>query len=287
MTRLQRLNLEPLDPLVALENIDSGIALENFNFKTLGNRISDAIPNVTFAMKQILAKSSLGKTDKIQYSFNEKVAEKAVAELQYLKVADVNVFVPRGFQGKMYDYLTLVESAYRFAQETSSQLTSYNQFLSLLISNPDTRSSTQDFTANIKDRQAELQTVKSIMTTFFTSKNHTDRAPLGETFSRSGEILDSMHLLKKIVDTSSKNEAKDVLQLVSDCSALLSAVADGAHENRMSNLSPEALKTLSAMTYSMAYEVEFLGAVHFTLGQLINAMTSNEKLIIQMARYDK
>lgn len=284
---MKRLKIQSQDPMVALESIDASIAIEDFSMRTIRNRIADSIPNMVHSAKEVISRSSLGKTDNVVYNFNEKVLEKAIGDLVYMKVSDVNVFVPKGFQGLLTDYMTILGSAVRYCKDIPARLTAYNQFLSLLISNPDTRTSSEMYFPGTGDEPKDRAAITNIMSTFFTDKNHTDRARLGDTFSSSGNILEAARMLKDITDVVGKKEVSDTKTLVANCSALLDGLRDKSKTEAMANMSPEMLKSLANSTLALARDVELVGSVHFALGMVVNAMVSNEKLIIQMARYDR
>lgn len=284
---MKRLKIQETDPMFALESIDASIAIEDFSLRTIRNRIADSIQNMVHSAKEVISRSSLGKTDNVVYNYNEKILEKAVKDLVYMKVADVNVFVPKGFNGLLTDYMTITSSAVRYCKNIPARLTAYNQFLSQLISDPDTRSSSKMYFPGTGNEPMDREAITDIMSTFFSDKNHTDRARLGDTFSSSGNIVEAARMLKDITDTIGKKEVSDTKTLVANCSALLDALRDKSKTEAMGNMSPEMLKSLANATLALARDVELVGTVHFAVGMLVDAMVSNERLIIQMARYDK
>lgn len=279
------LQIPDQDPVVALEEIDNSIALESLSIRTIANRVMDAIPNMVHNARQVLGRVSLPRDRVLHYNYNEKILEKAMSELEYLKIVDLNVYVPKGFSGSLFDYTSLLAHAIKLSGDTIARLTVYNQFLSALISHPDTRSSTREFITSLAERDVARGNILNAMAAYFTSKNTTDRQSFGDSFASSSEVTLTAKGVQTLIDSISRDEPKQLHKLVSDTTELLDALREAGKANQLSNMSPEVFKNLASATLSMARDVELAGAVHFAVEQLAKSMMDNSKMLIEIIRY--
>lgn len=284
---MKNLQIPAKDPIVALEEIDNSIALESLSIRTITNRVMDAIPNMVHNARQVLSRVTLPPDRVLNYNYNEKILEKAMSELEYLKIVDLNVYVPKGFSGSVNDYTSLLAHALRLSGDTIARLTVYNQFLSALISHPDTRSSTREYITSLGDREEARGNILNAMAAYFTDKNTTDRQSFGDSFASSSEVTMAARGVKTLIDSMSRDEAKQLHKLVSDTTDLLDALREAGKANQLSNMSPEVFKNLASATLSMARDVELAGTVHYAVDQLARSMMSNSEMLIKIIRYSK
>lgn len=282
---MKRLQIEQQDPIAALEELDSSIALEHLSLRTITNRVMDAIPNLVHQARQVLGRVQLPANKPLHYTYNQRVLEKAINEFDYMKVARLNVHVPKGFSGQLVDYLAVLASAATFTGDTIARLTVYNQFLSALISHPDTRASTKEYITALADRDTARQEITNSMAAFFTAKNTTDRLEMGVAFARAKDVLTAAAAVGEVVDMVGRDDAKQLHALVRDCAELLDALRDAGRRNQLSNMSPEVFKNLASATLSMARDVELVGAVHFAIGQVAESMMATSAMLIDIIRY--
>ncbi len=282
---MKALHLEEPTGMVALEALNATVALEAFSLRAVVNRAADIIPNLAHAFREVLTTHKGDKYDLKPLSVNTVVLNKTLAAAKYLEVARLNVFVPQGLQGNLKEYLETLLVALNFTNGIQERMIKFNQLVSGLITDKNTRQSTRDLSLATSGMENERVGVMEQLSKFMKEGSRSDRATLGQTFGSLGEINDCILLVANILDQANHITMLEVEKLTTDASELLKTLGEQAVEGKIEGMSPEAYKSLSSATLTMARDVELHAVLMFSVYQAKKSIEYTAESLIKTLRY--
>lgn len=282
---MKALHLEEPTGMAALEALNATIALEAFSLRAVANRAADIIPNLAHAFREVLVVHKGDKYDLKPLSLNFVVLNKALKGANYLEVNRLNVFVPQGFTGNFKDYLQTLEQALNFTNGIQERMLRFNQLVSALITDKNTRQSTRDLSTATSAMEQEREGVRLELAKYTKEGSRSDRAQLGQVYRSLGEIPECAMKVADILQRANEVAMVDVERMTADASELLRALAEQALEGKIEGLSPEAYKCLSSATLTMARDVELHAVLMFSVYQAKKAVEHTAEALIQALRY--
>jgi hypothetical protein len=212
-TIMKELNLAEPTGMEKLEALCTTAALEAFSLRAVANRAADIIPNLSFAFKEIMSSHKGDKYDLRPLSVNIVVLEKALKGANYLEVGKLNVFVPQAFTGNFKDYLAVLNQALVFANGIQSRMLRFNQLVSALMTDKNTRQSTKDLSTATSDMEHEREGVRQQLAAFTREGSRSDRASLQSAYRSLNEIPECVRLGADILDTANHVALADVMKM--------------------------------------------------------------------------
>ena len=282
---MKELNLAEPTGMVALEAICSTAALEAFSLRAVAHRAADIIPNLAHAFREVMASQKGDKYDLKPLSINFTVLEKALNGANYLEVGKLNVFVPQGFAGNFKEYLVVLEQALNFTNGIQARMMQFNQLVSALITDKNTRQSTKDLSTATSSMEREREGVRMELAKFMKEGSRSDRATLQDTYRSLAEIKESAFAVANILDVANQVALTDVVKMTEDASELLKALGEQAMEGKVEGMSPEAYKSLSSATLTMARDVELHSLLMFSVYQVKKSIEHTSDVLIKALRY--
>lgn len=282
---MKELLLEEPTGMIALEALCSTAALEAFSLRAVANRAADIIPNLSFAFKEVMSSHTGDKYDLRPLAVNTVVLEKALKDANYLEIAKLNVFVPQGFHGNFKEFLAVLHQALNFANGIQSRMLQFNQLVSALMTDKNTRQSTRDLSTATADMEKEREGVREQLATFVKEGSRSDRAPLGDTYRSLGEINECIRLGADILSQANAVTLAEVTLMTNDASELLKALGEQAMEGKIDGMSNESYKSLSSATLTMARDVELYSLLMFQVYQVKKSIEHTSQALVQALRY--
>lgn len=284
---MKHLTIETPVGMEALEMLNTTIAVEAFSLRSVANRAIDIIPNLSHAFSEVLSSNSTDKYDLKPLSVNLVVLDRALKGSDYMSVGNLNVYVPQGFQGNFKAYLTAFDQALNFSNGIIERMLRFNQYISALISNKDTRRSTKDLSIATNGMELAREDVRKALAEFNRSGYRGDRAPLKDVYASLGEIsdctMDTGSLIRKAISVT----LAEVTKITDDASVLLKTLGEQAINGQIDDMSNEAYKSLSSATLTMARDVELHSLLMYSAFQIKKAVEDTSVLLINALRYDK
>ncbi len=282
---MNSIQVEELTGMSALEAICSTAALEAFSLRAVANRAADIIPNLSHAFSEVLASQKGDKYDLKPLSVNITVLDKALNSANYLEIGKLNVFVPQGFTGNFKEYLVVLEQALNFTNGIQARMMQFNQLVSALITDKNTRQSTKDLSTATSNMEREREGVRMELAKFQKEGSRSDRALLQDTYRSLAEIKECGFAVANILDRANQVALADVVKMTEDASELLKALGEQAVEGKVDGMSPEAYKSLSSATLTMARDVELHSLLMFSVYQVKKSVEHTSDALIKALRY--
>ncbi|BAW19319.1 hypothetical protein [Ralstonia phage RP31] len=271
--------------MAALEALDSTAALEAFSLRAVANRAADIIPNLSHAFNEVLSSYKGDKYDLRPLSVNKVVLDKALDGANYLEVGKLNVFVPQGFIGNFKQYLGVLDQALNFTNSIQARMVEFNQLVSAMITDKNTRQSTKDLSTATSSMERQREAVREQLDGFQLGGSRSDRALLQNTFSSLNEIKECVFLAADLLSRANQVTLNEVEVMTRDAAELLKALGEQAMEGKVEGMSPEAYKNLSSATLTMARDVELHALLMYTVYQVKKSVEHTSEALIQALRY--
>lgn len=270
--------------VMSLETLNETVALEAFSFSGMANRVADIIPNLVYSFKRDL-KPLTDKLDLTRMDVNKAALTKAINAANYTEIGDIYVSVPQGFVGAFSEYIPALGKAVTFTNDVTSRLTEFNQLLSILISDKQSRMSSRDHAVASNKLEKEREEIRSALAVFFKATSRSSRAKLSEVYQNCNEILSTVDTAGEVIMLANAITLKEVESLISTSVELLNAISDKAEKRQLEGLSPEALKSLASSCLTAARDVELHSHLMHQTWQLKHAIQKNAQELTKALRY--
>lgn len=282
---MKELQLEEPFGMIALEALTSTAALEAFSLRAVANRAADIIPNLAHAFNEVLTSHKGDKYDLKPLSVNITVLDRALKSANYLEIGKLNVFVPQGFTGNLKAYLEVLQVALNFTNSIQTRMVQFNQLVSAMITDKNTRQSTKDLSTATSNMEREREGIRLELAKFQKEGSRSDRALLQDTFGSLNEIKDCVFLTSDILSRANQITMAEVEVMTCDAAELLKALGEQAMAGKVEGMSPEAYKSLSSATLTMARDVELHSLLMFAIYQAKKSIEHTADALITALRY--
>lgn len=282
---MKHLTLDLPVGMEALELLNSTVAVEAFSLRAVANRAIDIIPNLSHAFSEVLSSNKTDKYDLKPLSVNLVVLDRALKSADYMSVGKLNVYIPQGFQGNFKEYLATFDQALNFSNGIVERMLRFNQYVSALISNKDTRRSTKDLSIATSGMETAREDVRKALSVFTRDGHRGDRASLKDVYASLTEVsqcaLSTTDIMRKAIAVT----LDEVCKITDDASELLKTLGEQAINGQIEDMSNEAYKSLSSATLTMARDVELHSLLMFNAFQIKKAVEDTSVLLINALRY--
>lgn len=271
--------------VAALEEIHSVVALEAFSLRAVANRAADIIPNLSHAFKEVLSSQKTDKYDLKPLSVNFPVLNKALKGAKYLEVGEESIYVPQSFTGNLKEYLEVLLMALNFTNGIESRMVQFNQLVSAIMADRNTRQTTKDLSTATSAMETEREGVRKALEAFTKQGSRSDRAPLQNVYRSLNEVSECATIVIDVLDKANEVAITNVTKLTDDASELLQTLGEQANKGLLENMSNEIYRSLSSATLTMARDVELHGLLMFSVYQVKKSIEHTSELLIKTIRY--
>lgn len=282
---MKNLLLTPVDPIEQLEAITATAALEAFDLRSIGNRIADIVPAMVHAFRQYVHTHKSDKLDLRPLDVNRTILMKALGSASYLDIGRFAVCVPQGFSGSMVDYLAVMARAIEFTNGVKERMTEYNQLISALLTNKDTRKSTADLSTATSGMEKQRDAMRLALKEFGRVNSRSDRQDLAKTYRNLSEITESVDTAEAIIARAAALNLQDINALITDALELLDELEHRATQGTIENLSPQMYKSLASSTLTMARDAEFHALMCYKACEIKDCTETTTRELIKALRY--
>lgn len=282
---MKNLHIEEPKGMVALEALCSTVALEAFSLRAVANRAADIIPNLSHAFKEVMSTHTGDKYDLRPLTVNKVVLDKALKTANYLEIGKMTVYVPQAFRGNLKEFLVVLNMALNFTNGIEQRMLKFNQLVSALMTDKNTRQSTRDLSTATADMETEREGIRQQLAAFTREGSRSDRASLQDTYRNLAEISECLMLAGDIINTANHVALADVMKMTQDAAELLKVLGEQAMDGKVEGMSNEAYKSLSSATLTMARDVELYSLLMFTVYQVKKSVENTSDLLIKALRY--
>lgn len=272
-------------PQAALESVVDTIALEAMTMSGVFNRVADLVPTLVQSAKNFFA-TNPDKPELPALHLNEAVLSKCFDNAPYSDIVSLSHPVPAGFEGNLYEYAKVLEQQVHYINELPAKLTAFNQFVSGLITNAQSRKSVQntsdDYRKMAESRKELLQASRSF---FPSAHSRIAQRRYGDIVASNNQYLELSRFVVTIVAEANKTTFKDTQKLIADCKELLDALSHSAAGGQLTEMSGASMETLATYTETIAHEAEMYAVVLFAVAELRKCIEQGNKKLIQALRY--
>lgn len=281
---MKTLSLASVDPIEQLASLSATVALEAFTLRSIGNRLADVIPTMAHAFRQFAYTHKSDKLDLTPLNVNRQILAKALSSANYLDIQRVMVCVPQGFTGNMVEYLAIMSNAIEFTNGIRERMTSYNQLISALLSDKQTRLRTSDLSTATSDMERQREAIRVALAAF-SRNSRSDRQSLGDTYANLNELSQSVDATASIITAAAALNLESINTLINDAVELLDEFERRANEGTIEQLSPQMYKSLASSTLTMARDAELHSLMCYKAWECKDSMETTCKELIKTLRY--
>lgn len=265
---MKHLNLNVEAPgVLSLESLNEQIAMESGFVGRIATTLMDVIPNLVHGAKKKLVGTRLDKYDLRFVDVNKTVMQRAIKEGSYANISDFPVPVPQGFNGNYLQLCDALTQCIVHSNDALQRLQEYSQFLANVISSVDARRSMRDYTGVMKGYDAQREKVSTIYGKLFTTDSVQALSKYGQVVDSNKQWFEVYDALDKLCALGREQKLNVLESTVTEIVALLDALQERITSKTITDMTPETLRSLSAMTVTAAREVEFCAISLYRLSE--------------------
>lgn len=257
------------DLSISLENLDERIALEAGFISGIATAIRDAVPNLIFNAKKLFA--NIKKLDKHDLRFldvNYTVLERLMGDDTFVNISELPVVVPEGMSSNLFDVCEAVKKLVAYSNNTLPRLQDYSRFIAGIISSADGRKSLNDYSGIMKTVDKERDQVTKPYNDCFQAGSTKAIREYGSVVENNKMWLSCYQSLTDSIEDAKKFKLVDIENSINEITMLLDNLNERIKSGTVLDMSTETLRTLSAMTVTVAREVELYGITMYRLSEV-------------------
>lgn len=265
-----------------LELANTRIALESVSLESFAETVKRLVPSIASSVStftsglRVVLQSSRGASTAY---YDEREFDRAVGVLaghKFTNLIDLRMYVPEGFKGNIAAYAALLNRAHEHADRVIGDvLNPYNVFVSKLVTNPNAARDTRLHLADLNKIKTAREFLQAQLASFFPAGSTVASIKLGDGLDNQGNIKELAGHLKAISEVFDPKKTETVNKSVKDCSELLDALGEAAHNDGLRDISAQTLRTLGDATLEVAREIEFFSVINYQVNALLATMGEN------------
>lgn len=199
---------------------------------------------------------------------------KAVTRYGYVDASNADVIVPQGFIGHWLPYAEALNEATKQAVQLPGLVDRYNVCLGRLISDPDLLRSAAGIPLTGAYEIGVAKSINSIQNEFFQANNEAIERKLGAVLERTGDLPGTYFALNEAIKLDKQNPSSIVIKGVGRSMEIAKKLMHLLDSNEVSK---PVREQLTALTYSLAKEVEAYSVLLYRLRQFSLSLEDSAK----------
>lgn len=203
-----------------------------------------------------------------------RTVRRKVEKVSYASLRETRIFVPAGLTVSYPTYLKVLDPAIEITEGLMPNiLAPFSRWLAEALNNPEkfqklsNASSVRDFKPHDVDSALEA------LGECFEKGNNATRVMFKDAFARNADVKEVFESAEQLTSRFIAIDRKVVLAKVDEISDNLERLITRVNEEDPDyQIAPKVMELLSQMSYTLAQEVEFYGAVAYQLTQLTTAL---------------
>jgi hypothetical protein len=253
-------------------------ALESYSATDLQGFLKNILPSVTAELSNFVNRFT-PEEPAIQVSSKQQSFLKELAKHSYMDIRVITAYVPEGMSSKYQDYgVTLDNAVNHVSKIMDGMLAPYSLFLSQLISNEDSKLSSNSFESFYAGMEKYRNSVNVELGAHFTKGSTKTDVTIGDVIARNNDWSGVFKNCDDMVAVMNKIDRKAINKKIKECSELLDIVSKKITRNELAGISPAAVTNLSNGAYQIASELEFLASIYYktlAFSTAVNRTTEN------------
>lgn len=203
-----------------------------------------------------------------------------INQTNYTDIAKLELPVCEGFESNLSTAFQTVNEILDIMSELEQHIKGFHQYVAVFLTNKDAKKKTQDLTSNNKKIAASLQKLKDAINSMFKEGNSDNILTYSKLFLNNGEFKKAIQQYavtdKRISESVKINELKLIVDETVDN---LESVVKLLKEDKIDNVSPETVKSLSEGSYQVALAAEGYSIAYFKVLAIMNIVPGFENYI--------
>lgn len=256
------------------------ISLEAGLFANTINTAKNLLPSVLSGLKKAFnSTSELPELEQVNTKLQDNVL-KNIEGVSFTDLDKLEILVPEGFSSDFLTASAVIDTSIDFINDAVNEtLKNYRVYLSVFLSNKDAKISIKDNSSFNKSAANKRTAINNLYSGLYNTDSYNTKSFYTKVVRRNGDLKDVFTSYNKIGTKLKAIDIKNVKTQIDNISDLLETIIEQIENNKIDNISPEALTNLSNGAFEMAMQMETVSACYFralTLCNSVDAMT--EKL---------
>jgi hypothetical protein len=203
-----------------------------------------------------------------------------VNQTNYTDIAKLELPVCEGFESNLSVAFQTVNVILDTMGELEKHIKDFHQYVAVFLTNKDAKKKTIDLSSNNKKIETALQKLKDAIGSLFKEGNSDNILTFSKLFQSNGDFKKAIQQYavtdKRISDSIKINDLK---LIVDDTVDNLESVVKLLKEDKIDNVSPETVKSLSEGSYQVALAAEGYSIAYFKVLAIMNIVPGFENYI--------
>lgn len=249
------------------------ISLEASVLSNVTSTIKNFFPDLVSNFKtSYLSAANIEKTEP-KFNKLEKELIEFLKKHNYIDLMEVPVTVPEGFYAEFLKATSVIDKATEIIIGLiSKDISEFRVYVSTFITQRDAKISLKDMSTSYAHTKTTVKQINEMFAELYRDNSFETSLPLKLLVKRSSDIetvFNHSNNTKKKLNQIDITALKSQLQ---DIASLLDTVIRMVQENKIENVSPEAVRNLSEGTQAMAQVAETISATYFRSMGIIAAI---------------
>ena len=274
-----------IDETVNMVNTMETIALEASVLANMVSTVKRMFPALIDGAKAAFSKvEDLPEITIVSTPKQEETIRK-IANVSFMDLDTFSVTVPEGFNATYLEALEVCELGIEYIHFVKNNLLKeFRVYLSVFISNKDSKISTKDITFKFKEYQKKKDLVNEAFAKLYKDNSFEATAKLPDVLKRNADLKTVVERFNAITKQLNGIEPEAIKQEVADIVELIEVISSQAERDKIENISPEAIKNIADGAYECAKQVETVAACYFRVMTILKSIDGFiEKLSVRVA----
>ncbi len=255
-----------IDDSVSMQLSIETIALEAGVLSNMVDTVKRTFPGlingVTTAFTNLDSNSSIGKIGEVTKD-QQRLIE-FIQKSDYMDFDTYKVTVPEGFIATYLEALEVCENAIDYMQYVKDVvLKEFRVYLSVFISNKDSKISSKDNTFKYKEYKSKRDAVNSSFGKLYRANSYDVNSTYHKVIRRNSDFYSLLNSFNKVSKQLKEVDIDFIKQEIKEIIDLIDLIYTQAKENKIETISPEAIQNISNGAFHTASDVETIAACYF------------------------
>jgi hypothetical protein len=186
----------------------------------------------------------------------------------YLDYMDLEISVPEGFQGNLYEYSVILLDAAQLCAGLPAELETFTAYAGGLVGSANAGLTIKSNEFLYKGREEQRAKALANIGSKFSSKRNVV-LPFNLTFKNNGQAVDAINNILHAQDILMGIDRTELRKNIGNCSVILNELLVMIKEDKIKNISSKVPKEISEGTFAIASDIEFYGMLTHQVNTMV------------------
>lgn len=269
-----------VDNHVSLKLAVETISLEAGLFANTISVAKNLLPSIHSGLKKVFNfTNDLPEAEKLNTK-QQSIVLKNIQNTSFTDLDKLEIHIPEGFSGDFLSAADTIDKSIAYINDAvDNTLKHYRIYLSVFLSNKDAKISLKDENAFLKTAANKREDINKLYSEFYIKDSYVNKNVYTKVVRRNADLKELFSRYNAITNKLQAIDLKNIKQQLDTVTDLLDTIIKQIEDNKIENISPEALTNLSNGAYEIAQQMETIAACYFrALGISIAVGNMTEKL---------